>query len=739
MNLRKAVLTSMAGLLISPTATAFSFTVNTSADDANAHDANPGDGICLDSLGACTLRAAIEEANANNSIDYIAFDDVLADAVITLAASQGPLPNIVEQVFIGASSIPAYNRDATLLRDAPPQITLDGSLLSGSTNSGLAFDGAGAAGSAVTALSIVGFSSHAIVASSGAHSIIVQRNYLGVRPNGTAGGNGGNGFRAFLSNSHLVGKSRNAEGTAFTGLGNVIANNGQSGVRLNLSTGNRVNGNLIGISPTGTGDRGNGGYGVHATGDFNSVGDRLAALQAGNFIAGNELGGLLVEGNNNFIKANTLGKGETGGFISSEGDGIALHGSGNYIGDSAGNGNKIYEHQGDGIRLGTEVVPANNNYIIGNQVGSAGGQFPLLLSGNRVGILVDTGNGNLIDNNFVLNSQFDGILVDGDANSIYRNQTGYVDSISGPIAEPNAHGLYVRGNNNTIGGVGLGNYIAGNQDKGAWLIGNNNYFAYNHVGVNNDYEVLANGSYGVLVADADNMTITSNVIGGNPGEGINGAYMTQSLIADNFIGVAPDGGDIGNGLDGIEILDAIAVEIRNNRISFNGGDGIRLLGAAALGNSVFQNLMHSNGGIGINLGTDGVTPNDLGDADSGPNRLLNFPQVEQVHFNALANPPMLTVHYRVTAEPDNADYPLFIDFYWSDMDEPAQGRYFIGTDFSYTEPGKEKVHVLNLPVETAGGWLTGTSLDQGGNTSELASRVLFGLPPGELIFKDGFE
>ncbi len=45
-------------------ASALSFTVNTTAD---AHDAHPGDGICADAAGQCTLRAALEEAAASPS------------------------------------------------------------------------------------------------------------------------------------------------------------------------------------------------------------------------------------------------------------------------------------------------------------------------------------------------------------------------------------------------------------------------------------------------------------------------------------------------------------------------------------------------------------------------------------------------------------------------------------------------------------------------------------------------
>jgi CSLREA domain-containing protein len=44
-----------------PPALAFTFNVDTQAD---AFDASPGDGVCASAVGACTLRAAIDEANA---------------------------------------------------------------------------------------------------------------------------------------------------------------------------------------------------------------------------------------------------------------------------------------------------------------------------------------------------------------------------------------------------------------------------------------------------------------------------------------------------------------------------------------------------------------------------------------------------------------------------------------------------------------------------------------------------
>jgi CSLREA domain-containing protein len=50
---------------------AATLTVNSTADTT---DVAPGDGVCADGLGNCTLRAAIQEANALAGLDTIEFN-----------------------------------------------------------------------------------------------------------------------------------------------------------------------------------------------------------------------------------------------------------------------------------------------------------------------------------------------------------------------------------------------------------------------------------------------------------------------------------------------------------------------------------------------------------------------------------------------------------------------------------------------------------------------------------------
>lgn len=67
----------------------FTFTVTSTADTP---DATPGDGLCADSLGLCTLRAAMTEASWVNGNDVIQFN-LPGTAPVTIQLS-GRLPNI---------------------------------------------------------------------------------------------------------------------------------------------------------------------------------------------------------------------------------------------------------------------------------------------------------------------------------------------------------------------------------------------------------------------------------------------------------------------------------------------------------------------------------------------------------------------------------------------------------------------------------------------------------------------
>ncbi|MFK7807458.1 MAG: CSLREA domain-containing protein, partial [Saprospiraceae bacterium] len=94
-------------------------TVNSTGDGA---DTNPGDGICADSNCECTLRAAIEEANASTGRDTICFN-ITGGGIQTIALTS-MLPTISDTVFIDGTTQTGFS--------ATPLIRVDGDALNAS-------------------------------------------------------------------------------------------------------------------------------------------------------------------------------------------------------------------------------------------------------------------------------------------------------------------------------------------------------------------------------------------------------------------------------------------------------------------------------------------------------------------------------------------------------------------------------------------------------------------------------
>src|SRR5438128_6853246 len=120
------------------------FTVNVAGD---SHDANPGDGVCADAIGNCTLRAAIEEANALAGKQTILFNLPLAGGQPKPIIVESPLPFVEDPVIVNGGTQPGGR--------PPIMPTTPG------TVSGLTLDGP-AAGSTIRDLALSGFRGTAI-------------------------------------------------------------------------------------------------------------------------------------------------------------------------------------------------------------------------------------------------------------------------------------------------------------------------------------------------------------------------------------------------------------------------------------------------------------------------------------------------------------------------------------------------------------------------------------------------
>ena len=143
-----------------------------------------------------------------------------------------------------------------------------------------------------------------------------------------------------------------------------------------------------------------------------------------------------------------------------------------------------------------------------------------------------------------------------------------------------------------------------------------------------------------LVIGTSDSTIKGLVINRFDGDGvqITGFDATgNNKVEGNFIGTTADGsGDLGNTGDGVDVFGADNNTVggtatgAGNRIAHNGEDGVSVTFSNDTGNNVLSNSLFSNGGLGIDLGSDGVTTNDPDDPDAGANNLQNFPVITSV-------------------------------------------------------------------------------------------------------------
>jgi len=104
-----------------------------------------------------------------------------------------------------------------------------------------------------------------------------------------------------------------------------------------------------------------------------------------------------------------------------------------------------------------------------------------------------------------------------------------------------------------------------------------------------------------------------------------------SVISNNVIGETEDGIAAGNDFGITFGINAARYEVVGNTIANSNDIPIWLIDTefveAGNENRISQNTFRNNNGIPIDLGGDGPTDNDEGDEDSGPNKLLNKPEL----------------------------------------------------------------------------------------------------------------
>ena len=544
----------------------------------------------------------------------------------------------------------------------------------------------------------------------------ILNNYVGTDTTGTADlGNVVDGIR--ISSVDVV--------VGAPGSGNLVSGNGRHGVVLG-SESTLVQGNRIGTNAQGTAPLGNGGTGITTMCCYRDIRIGGGASGEGNLVAGNGAWGI-----------DFLGSGAGNALVVVEGNRIGTNDAGNApIANGAGGvhientnaflkllSNVVSGNSGDGVDV--EAVGFDTTELFGNRIGTndAGtAAIPNTQNGVKLGRASLGGKifvGGLppSQRNIMSGNGANGIVVANGGHTIVGNFVG-IDR-DGTNAVPNTlSGLRVQVAPNEV----HDNVFSGNGRDGVELLSGAQTLTRNLVGTGADGSSrLGNSRHGVSIEGSG--ASTQHVVGGQAGDGNTIAF---------------------NGGHGVLIHDAHVNFVERNEIFSNSGDGVAVVAGlpprGAIRNKISENSISSNGGLGIDLQDDGVTPNDLGDGDGGSgfaaraNFLQNFPVNLEVSADGT------TVTGTLNSRPNTTyQIELFGNSAGVACDPSGNGEgeeFLTATDVITDGSGNATIPDVPLPEALpAGHFVTATATDGGafpGNTSEFSQCAT---PPGEIVVR----
>jgi len=668
---------------------AAAFTVDSTGDGA---DGNTADGVCNDGAGNCTLRAAIEQANATPGTDTINFQIGTGVQTIVLGAA---LPDVSDPVNIDGTTQPGYG--------GTPLVEIRGKD-EGFTQIAWALH-ITAGGSTVRALAVGRFDVAGILlGTEGANDAggnKVESCYGGLRADGVTMAAlpiHGTCVKIADSPNNTIGGTSAAARNVLSGCGFGVHITGSK------STGNVVQGNYIGPNAAGTdavkNSNGSQRIGVNIGNASNNVigGDTAAAR---NVISGNSSTGVAIAGSSagNVVKGNYIGTNAAGTAVIPNGRGVEILSADNIVGGltptpGVAPGNLI---SGQITNL---YVNGSRSIVQGNLIGTdATGSYGFSDStfGLAFGIICYSADvvigGTQPGARNVISAVDTGIYVDGfGAAVIHGNYIG--TDLSGTAARGNVTGINVAGRGSQIGGTapGAGNLISGNR-RGVLLMGSASIVQGNLIGTD------ASGA-SPLPNEGTGIYIEGGVNGNAPGA-------SNSVVGGTAAGAG-------------------------NLIAFNGRSGIAVgpydtRGVFSTGNRLRGNSIYSNGLLGIDLvssvaqdslDADGPSPDDTGDADTGPNRMQNAPTVNTVEVAGGTT----SVSGRLDSAP-NQTYS--IDLYANPSCDPSgygEGQTYLGSTQTTTNASGVATFSGSFPSPPSSGQvITATSTDAAGNTSEFSA------------------
>ncbi len=683
------------------------------------------------------------QANGNTirenyvGIDYDGVSALPNEVGIAIAMNSSG--NIIKNNVVSGNSIAGI-----AMRNANSN-TLQGNLVGTSSNGnikvpnnfGIALDSASSniiGGNNSTQRNIISGNSNAgiVINNRISHNNTIKGNYIGVNINASDTLPNLNGIILAGSTNNIIGGNSSTEG-------NLISGNIQGGIVMNGSgtRNNTIKGNLIGTNALGNNFISNHtGIILMSQANSNIIGGSLASER--NIISGNlEIGIYTEAADSNIIIGNYIGPDITGMNLFKQGDtliqanGIEFNtvSKHNRLGGyNTGEGNVV-----SGNRVYGMVYYGNVSYnsVIGNYIGTdATGNAALP---NTTGICVDGGsNHNPMLNNVLSGNISYGLFIVTTGtyyNELKGNKIG--TNAAGKDTVPNNIGLLLGGGTryNEIGGINPSerNIISGNRYDGIEIadIGTRyNNIIGNYIGTDVSGTLALPNRIGIgFATNPTQNNVSNNLISGNSYLGIIlYEHSDSNKILGNLIGIASDTiSPLSNGVSGIVIAkgassNIIGKENNGNIIAYNDTSGVSIMDDNSLFNTISSNSIYKNGLLGIDIFPWGPNTNDVGDADTGPNAMMNSPTISSCTNDTIHNTIWIIGNINYTFQTPNG---IKIELFVSDSTYmgQGQGKKYLGSTLS-DEYGNWMfwgTGAVNTDIITA------TATDIYGNTSEFSS------------------
>ena len=504
---------------------------------------------------------------------------------------------------------------------------------------------------------------------------------LRIEINGATVSNNGNAFVLLAG----------AGGSTIRGL---VIDNGWSAAILVQTDTLAVEGCFIGTDPTGLVAHGN-TQAVNADFAQPTSGMRIGGTSPAvrNVISGNSIGILIQSGANQLVQGNFIGTNATGANAIPNNTGVNISSSDNLIGGTTAAARNVI---GGNSGVGISVTSSTGNRIQGNYIGT------------------DVTGANALGNSDGISTT--GAVQIGGLTATPGTPPGNV--ISGAHAGGGSgHGIVVANgiSNNVIQGNLIGTDATGTQPLGNGLDGVEIFGAANVIGgtdVMARNVISGNGRNGILMG-TDNAPVHDNLIQGN--------FIGTDITGTNLLGNAGDGVLVSistNNTIGGQVTTAGAPPA--NVIAGNSGNGVNLInfiqtsGLSVLGNSIF-----ANAALGIDLNNDGVTLNDPGDPDTGPNNLQNYPVLTSVSSSGGNTAIAGTLN-------STANTTYRIEFFANNAVDPTgygEGQSFAGSTNVTTDANGNASFNISVPQIAGIQHVTATATDPNGNTSEFSGAI----------------